>query len=248
MTSPIQRSETALDNASPFIRKLDRLASLSTQDKAALAAVSSATRTIEQGVDLPSAKDAADGAFLILDGYACRYMLREDGSRQITCYLVPGDHCDTGSVLGVSHPLGTLSPCRVAFVARSVFNDMTKESAPIAEALRISALIDEATLREWLMNIGRRTSEERLSHLFCELLTRLRAVDLVDGNSVRFPLTQFDLGDTMGLSYVHVNRTLQSLRQQELITLRGKVLSILDLPRLVALAEFKPGYLALAHA
>jgi len=87
-----------------------------------------------------------------------------------------------------------------------------------------------------------------LSHLFCELLTRLRAVDLADGNSFRFPLTQFDLGDTMGLSYVHVNRTLQSLRQQELITLRGKVLSILDLPRLAALAEFKPGYLGLAHA
>ncbi len=56
------------------------------------------------------------------------------------------------------------------------------------------------------------------------------------------PLTQFDFGDTMGLSYVHGNRTLQSLRQEDLISLEGRVLIILDLPRLKRRADFKADY------
>jgi len=117
----------------------------------------------------------------------------------------------------------------------------------VARSLRISTLVDEATLREWLLNVGRRTAVERIAHLFCELLLRLQAVGLVSENSVALPLTQVDLADTTGLSTVHVNRALQELRRQGLIELTRGRLTILNQPRLRALAEFKANYLHLGE-
>jgi CRP-like cAMP-binding protein len=123
--------------------------------------------------------------------------------------------------------------------------DILENYPAVARALRMGTLVDEATLREWLLNVGCRSALERIAHLFCELLLRLRAVGLASENSYELPLTQADLGDTTGLSNVHVNRTLQELRRQGLIELRGRRLTILNLPRLRAIAEFKPNYLHL---
>ena len=50
----------------------------------------------------------------------------------------------------------------------------------------------------------------------------------------------------MGLSLVHVNRTLQSLRRDGLITFRTNEVVVLDWQRLQAAAEFDPGYLQLS--
>ena len=107
--------------------------------------------------------------------------------------------------------------------------------------------MDEATAREWVTSLGRREAIERLSHLFCELTLRLRGVGLTEGEgtgySFHLPPTQEQLGDAAGLSTVHVNRTLQELREQELIILKGKTLTIPDLEALKRTALFNPNYL-----
>jgi hypothetical protein len=84
-----------------------------------------------------------------------------------------------------------------------------------------------------------------VAHLFCELFLRLRAVGRTSGNSCELPVTQAELADTLGLSTVHVNRTLQDLRAENLIILRGKVLTIPDLDALQRAAMFNPNYLHL---
>ncbi len=66
------------------------------------------------------------------------------------------------------------------------------------------ALVDEAVLREWLVNNGTRQADQRIAHLFCELLLRLEAVGRVSDNSYAFPFTQYDIADTMSLTSVHV--------------------------------------------
>ena len=117
------------------------------------------------------------------------------------------------------------------------------ERPAIARALWWTTLVDEATLREWLVNIGQRDAETSIAHLFCELHLRLKAIGLSDGGDFSLPVTQTELGDTMGLSTVHVNRSLQSLRAKRLITLRGGRLVILDVARLRAACQFNPNYL-----
>ncbi len=57
------------------------------------------------------------------------------------------------------------------------------------------------------------------------------------------PITQTELADAFGLSTVHVNRTLQDLRDDGLITLQGKTLVINDWERLQQVAQFDPEYL-----
>ena len=111
----------------------------------------------------------------------------------------------------------------------------------------MTTLADEATAREWIVNVGRRSAVGRIAHLFCELHARLSVVGLVVQDGFRLPATQADLADTTGLSVVHVNRSLGHLRQERLIELAGRHLRILDLPRLHALAGFRPDYLHLGR-
>ncbi len=115
-------------------------------------------------------------------------------------------------------------------------------------ALMWCALVDEAVLREWLVNLGSRPADQRIAHLFCELLLRLEAVGHVNDNSYLFPFTQTDIADTMGLSDVHVNRTIKELRRLDLITLKSRVLTVLDVEQLKTYCGFNPNYLHIRNA
>ena len=97
------------------------------------------------------------------------------------------------------------------------------------------------------MSLGQRTALERIAHLLCEIWLRLRLAGLTRGDSCDFPLTQGDLADATGLSKVHVNRTLQELRADGLIVLKGKTLSVPNLDRLMRAGLFNPNYLHMDH-
>jgi CRP-like cAMP-binding protein len=108
-------------------------------------------------------------------------------------------------------------------------------------------LIDAAIFREWINGIGRREARQRIAHLLCELFVRMRAVGLTKGNSCQFPLTQSVLGDALGLSTVHINRSLMELRGLGLIILEKHGLTIPNLEKLEEYASFDPLYLHMDH-
>ncbi|ACB81989.1 transcriptional regulator, Crp/Fnr family [Methylorubrum populi BJ001] len=228
----------------PVLRKLQGFGRLEEADTAALALVEAGTRLVPAGTDLIREGDRPEGMIAVTEGFACRYKLRENGARQIMAYLVPGDVCDldNGALNRMDHTVGTLSTCRVARIMPETARELRQHPA-LARGLRKAALIDEATLREWLMNIGRRSAVERLAHLFCELLVRLRAVGLTSGNSYELPITQLDLADTTGMTSVHVNRSLGELKREGLIERKSKRLTLCDPARLAEVAEFRPDYL-----
>jgi CRP-like cAMP-binding protein len=232
--------------ADPVLAKLDRFGPLPEADRALLRAITADSRWVTAPSDLIRQDEPADGAFLVLDGFACRYKLRKTGMRQITAYLIPGDICglDAAALAWSDHAVGTLSACRVARLAPEAIEPLLA-SRSLAAALQMSRRIDAAVARAWLVSIGRRSAIERLAHLFCELHVRMRAVGLVSEDGFPLPITQIDLADTTGLTSVHVNRSLQDMRREGLIELRKRRLRILDLPRLRALAEFDPAYLQL---
>ena len=146
----------------------------------------------------------------------------------------------------MDHSIGTLSSCRVVDISRHRILELT-ERPNIARALWYATLVDEATLREWLLNVGQRDAVPRIGHLFCELLMRLRVVGLAPGDSFELPVTQTDIGDTTGLSFVHVNRCLQTLRSMNLIDYRSKNIVIKDVQRLVEFTGFNQNYLHLQN-
>jgi len=109
-------------------------------------------------------------------------------------------------------------------------------------------LIDAAVFREWMVGMGRRTAHTRIAHLLCELFTRYRAVRLANGYSFPYHLKQTDIGDSRGLSTVHVNRVMQKLKSDKLIQVVGKTLTILNWDGLKEVGEFDPSYLHLREA
>jgi CRP-like cAMP-binding protein len=147
----------------------------------------------------------------------------------------------------MDHSIGALTAITVAEIPAEIILKLTETHPRIARAMWWHSLVEEATTREWVTNLGQRTAFERLAHLFCELFLRLRGVGLTNGNSCELPLTQEQLADASGMTSVHVNRTLMILRELGLIDLKGKMLTIPDLEALQAAALFDGSYLHLDH-
>ena len=227
-------------------RKLLNFGHLDQADLALLDAVVGKSRTVPPYVDLISEGDKPGDVHLVLRGFACRYKILQDGRRQIMAYLVPGDLCDLHVYLldHMDHSVGTLAECQVVDVSRSSIQQLLERPA-IARAMLMSTMVDEGMLREWLVNIGQRQAEPRIAHLLCELLARLRSVGLVSDGRYTLPLTQVELADTMGVTPVHMNRVVQSLRRKSLISLSGDQLTVLNAKGLEQEAGWNPNYLHL---
>ena len=231
-----------------LIRRLEQFAKLSVDDKDVLrVAAAQRVRRVAPREDIVHEGDKPRGVSVFLDGWACRYKTLEDGRRQIIAYFVPGDMGDLYNFVlrEMDHSIAALTPLTVAEFSRETLDEMTARSPRIGQALWWETLVFASIQREWTVNLGLRTALERISHLLCELFFRLRAVGLADNDTCELPVTQVDLGETVGLSSVHVNRTLQELRASGLITLRDRTLIIHDLDALQTIALFNPSYLHL---
>ncbi len=235
------------DVRNPFIAKLSLGVQLQESDRSRLLEVMSRQRDAPPGVDLISEGDKPENVRLILKGWAFRYKVLADGKRQIMSILLPGDFCDLHIAIlkRMDHSIGVLSPVRVVEIPRSTILELTSHHPGITRALWWATLVEEAVMREWLVNMGQRQADRAMCHIFCELLVRLRVVGLARGSSYEFPMTQEDLGDVLGLSSIHVNRTLQEVRSAGLISLQGGVLTIHDEAALARMSGFKPDYLHL---
>jgi hypothetical protein len=143
----------------------------------------------------------------------------------------------------MDHSIVSLTPVTLAEVDRERFEVFIASDRSLAEGFWCETLSNAAIQREWTMNLGRRDALERVAHLLCEIVERLRPVGLWDGHSCAFPVTQLDLADATGLSVVHVNRTLQELRSSGLIVLRDRTRTINNLDALKRAAMFNPDYL-----
>jgi CRP-like cAMP-binding protein len=231
-----------------LVRKLEHGAELSKTDVKALEEAVASVKQIANQENLIEEGDRPEFVHVVLEGFACRYKLLEDGGRQIMAWLLPGDFCDLHvAILGqMDHNIGTLSSSKIALIRPESVHALTQTSPSLSKALWWASLVDEAILREWLVGMGRRTADRQIAHLFCELLARLQAVGRAPGNILKMPVTQSQLADSVGLSTVHVNRTVMQLRELGLITWRDKELKVIDVDGLQAFAGFDPNYLHLS--
>lgn len=223
---------------------------LSGHDREILAtALSKRIRVLPPRHDIIREGDNPKFVNVILEGWAQRYKQLADGRRQILSFFIAGDLCDTNVFIlrKMDHSLSTVTEVALAEISQAEFQEMMENSPRISQALWWSELVAVATQREWTTNIGQRTAYERIAHLFCEIFMRLRTVGLTQDNACEFPMTQSEIAEATGLTQVHVNRTIQDLRRDHLIELRGRRLLVLSLEGLEAAAMFNPNYLHLDH-
>ena len=232
-----------------LIRRLQAHCSLSPVEIEALQHCPLTTRMIQDNSDIVREGDRPTECCLLVEGFLFRYKMLDDGSRQILSLHVPGDMPDLqGLYLEVmDHSLGALAPSRVAMIPHAAILDLIRRFPGIAAALWRETLIDGSIFREWLSNVGRRPAYERAAHLFCEFFVKMKLAGLAKGDSCDFPLSQQELGDALGLSVVHVNRTVQQLRSKGLVHLSSRSLSIPDFGALQAVGGFDDKYLHMKH-
>jgi CRP-like cAMP-binding protein len=230
-----------------LIRKLEHFDHLSDDERQLLEGAVAKPRLVNKGEDIVREGDRPTESILLLEGFAGRYNLLRNGKRQITALHVPGDFVDLHSFLikKMDHSVLAITSCSVGFVPHEFLRDITENHPHLTRLLAVNIAVDAANHRQWIVAMGRRSALEHAAHLICELFLRLRAVGLTEDDSFTLPLTQADLGDTLGLSTVHVNRVVQDLRKKGLITWRGETLVIDDWERLQELAEFDPTFLSL---
>lgn len=230
---------------SRLLRRLTVLMPVSTAELAALQHSAGPTRLYRPHEDLAREGECDPNVRLLVSGFAFRCRVLPDGRRQILSYLIPGDLCDPRQLLlpAATHTVSTLTSASVVPFAREEILRLIERFPRIGQALYSVALVEEAISREWLVNIGQRTALERIAHLLCEIFTRMEIAGLTDHGRCELPLTQVELADSVALSTVHVNRTLQELRRRGLMSLSSGMLEIHDFDALRALAGFTAGYL-----
>lgn len=229
------------------------LAKLRARDQIDAAEEQAIRSAISEIKDLPADKtfiyagEPLNHSTLLLDGWMCRYKDLKDGKRQVTELHMAGDFADLHSftLKRLDHHIMTLTPCRVALVPHYRLRRITEEFPHLARVYWFATNLDAAIHREWEVSLGRRNAISKLASLLCELHVRLRLVGLVTGNSYALPLTQTDLAECMGLTNVHVNRTLRELRELELAEVQSGFVTIKDWAGLARLGEFDDAYLYL---
>lgn len=243
------RAGAAIDHSvrrtAAFLNKLQACVRLSSEEERALRNMMRDIRFLAPGTHLVEKGDLPRHVHILLSGWAARYELLPDGSRAITGFLLPGDLCDqhVTAIGRMDHSIATLTPAMVAYVPNGRLEAIARMHPRVAQALWWATLVDEAVLRAWLVNVGRRGAFEAIGHLLCELHVRLGRAGLTENADFVLPITQDEIADAQGLTTVHVNRMLRRLRKEGYITLASGRLVINDVARLEAMSGFDPGYL-----
>jgi CRP-like cAMP-binding protein len=193
--------------------------------------------------------DSAAALLIILEGWARGYKTTSSGGRQITEFLLPGDAVvplhETNRQMDYS--IDALTPVRFATIDQLRLQRLSEALPSFMVGVLQQQAFRQALLREWLLNIGRRSARERIAYLMCEVFLRLRHNGFGESNSCPFPLTQVDIADAVGLTPVHVNRTLQQLRRSAMIKQDKGRLTIPDFRALQRVAALDPHGLLLKH-
>jgi CRP-like cAMP-binding protein len=202
---------------------------MSPAERQAVTALLQRRSSVDADTDLVRQGEKLAKAVVLGDGWAIRYRTLSDGRRQIMNFLLPGDMFDLCAFLltASDHSVGTITPCTVHHIPVPAITDLFRRWPRLGAAMWKSALQEEATLRERILSLGRRSAQERAAHLLYELWVRLGIVGLRTGISYDLPLTQTELADALGLTSVHVSRTLRRLKQQRLIDVRRRRVTIL---------------------
>lgn len=239
--------EPGLELIERHLMKLRARDELSEAEEQAIRSAVSETRDYPADRTVIRAGEELHESTLLLEGIMCRYKDLRNGQRQIMELHVGGDFVDlhSFSLKRLDHNVMTLTPCRVAIVPHERLKTITEQYPHLTRVYWFSTNLDAAIHREWELSLGRRSALSRMAAFFCELHVRLEIVGLTDGLAYDLPLTQTDLSECLGLTPVHVNRTLKELREQELVEFRDRRVTIRDLDGLRNAGEFDPAYLYL---
>ena len=231
----------------PMVRKLSQWRPLDARDSAAILALPHRLLSFRPQEYIVREGDEPRHSCLILSGFAFRQKIAGNGGRQILSIHMKGDLADLqNSLLGhADHSLQALTVVEAAMIPVEAIQDLAFDRPAVGRALWYETLVDASIFREWVLNVGRRDARTRTAHLLCEFARRLEAAGLSGPKDYELPMTQEQLADALGLTSVHVNRTLKALEHDGLIVRTQRAVRIDDWAALARVGDFQSRYLHL---
>lgn len=233
-------------NIQGFLDRLTSRSLLTQEEREAILALPGHAEQVQPNRDFVPLGGKTNHACLIVAGLVGRFGQNSEGGRQITALHIPGDMADLHSVVQptTASALQALSVATILRIPHAAIRALAARYPAIAEALWRDCMVDASILAQWVVNVGRRDARERIAHLICEMAVRLRRGDEPQEVVFDFTITQTQLGDATGLTPVHVNRTLQGMRNDGTIEWsRGNVVRIPCWETLAAVGDFDRAYL-----
>jgi len=229
----------------PLLHRLETIGKLTDADRDALRRLPLRESDLSKGSEIVSDGEVSSSCCLVVSGYLCRSKTLPNGNRQIFSLHTAGDIPDLHSLHlnRMDHSLSAISDCRIARIPHDAVYEALDRSPTLNALLWRDTLIDSAAFRAWMLMLGQAEAVSRMAHFFCELFTRAAMAGLTDNNTFPLPLTKADLGDILGISMVHANRTLQDLRGRGVMDFDQQIVSILRWEELRKLGQFDPSYL-----
>ena len=225
-----------------LIRKFKTLGMDSDKELRALALLVKVKGRVRRGDDIVRPSISPGYSTVLLNGFACRYKMTENGRRQIFTFQYPGDFCDFNRyVLPESdEAVAALTDCVIGLIHHEDIGRITAHYPNLGLALWRDTIVDASILRERLLNVGHRPALRRIANLICEQMVRLEAIGI---NGAVIPMTQVDLADAANLSAVHMNRTIQDLRELGILSKNRRGIEVVHREGLVDIAKFDGRYL-----
>ena len=230
-----------------YLTKLERRHPLPPAARDALLAMPANLRHVNAQDVVVREDSKAEYSVFLIEGLISRQK-RANRNGQIISISFPNDAVDLQTLFfdKTDHALVAHEPSIVAEVPHGALIALCDNYPLMAKMLWHDTLVDSAIFREWAMNIGHRRAPHRIGSLFLEFEARLGAIDRVRDGAFEINLTQQELASALGLSLVHMNKSLRRLREEKLIATKGREIHILDKPRLTKVVGFDDTYLRLA--
>lgn len=193
--------------------------------------------TLAPGQSLYYQGDDCHNIYLLLDGWAFRHQILEDGRRQVLDFALPGVVFGLPGSGVMTHSLETLTDCTFSVFTPERLFDLMRDVPALGFRLLENLAGAEARAFEHLTSVGRRTAKERVAHLLLELVLRMNVpAATASDNTMTLPLMLPHIADALGLTSETVCRALSAMRKDRIVILRGQRLDVLDLKRLAAAA------------
>lgn len=192
---------------------------------------------------------AYNGVFLIENGWVFRSKSLENGSRQIVNVAIAGDFIGLNALLFAESDFNLIAKTHVEayrFETQKLAEILSRYPAFGAALFWVNTQ-EESILAERIVSLGRRTARQRTAHVLCEFISRMEIFGIDDPTQMLLPISQSEFADMLGISLVHMNKTLRRLETEEIVIFRNELLQIENMKALERIAGFDSGYLHFTH-
>lgn len=199
-------------------------------------------RTVRKGTHLRHEGSPNPDVFRLRSGWLICSVGTSTGGRQITKINLPGDLVGLPSLACTQavESIQAVTDAEIETVPLDAFTRIFRDHPRMAAMLLLWALEERQHLMNRMTLIGTMKGARRVAALLLQLYRRVKIGEPSMELSFAVPLTQQQVADCTGMSIVHANTSLKSLRTRGIASWHNGVVTIHDLDELEAFANLAP--------